>query len=202
MIEMMVVVAIIMIVVATTIPMGLNFIRNYQITGAAQSVAGEMQSCRAQAVKRNSQRGILLNFDYPQAGQFQYTSLDPSPLTNDWDGVFYPIFNPRTYTEGMNAYGAVPVPPNNVDHPDVANGIMSPHGTPIDLPQEISFDAGAFNALLFRSDGSVRAVNAAGGGGGVVDPVGVDFQLTVRDPRTNLTRIVTVSQNGRVTVNQ
>lgn len=198
-IELVVVIAIIIIVSAATIPMGLNFVRNYQVQGAGQNVATMMQNGRAQAVKRNTQRGILLNFNFPQAGQYQWTSLDPSPMTGTWDGNVYPTFSPLSYTEGMTNYGAVPVPPNNLLNPDPANGIFSPHGFVANLPADIQFDPGTFNALLFRADGSVRAVNAAGGGAGVITLNGVDFQLTVRDTRYDLTRTITISRNGRVT---
>jgi type II secretory pathway pseudopilin PulG len=201
-IELLVVITIIVILSAATIPMGLNFVRNYQVIGASQNVATMMQMSRGQAVKRNSRYGILLNFNYPQPGQYQYTSLDPNPMNNMWTGGAYPPFNPINFTPPMPNYGAVPVPPNNTADPDLANGIMSPHGPPADMPQELSFDPGAFNALLFRSDGSVNAVNAAGGGAGAVNVVGVGFQIIVRDPRTQLTRTVTVSPNGRVTVQQ
>lgn len=199
-IELLVVMAIIAIVSAASIPMGLNFIRVYQVTGAAQNVASMVQMSRAQAVKRNTQRGILLNFNYPGPGQYQFTSLDPSPVTGTWDGNFYPNFSPLSYTEGMTNYGAVPVPPDNTLDPDPANGVFTPHGTPVDMPQEIAFDPGTFNALLFRADGSVRAVTAVGGGAGAVNVNGVDFEITVRDPRTNLTKKLTVSQNGRVRI--
>jgi prepilin-type N-terminal cleavage/methylation domain-containing protein len=199
-VELMVVISIIVILAAATIPFGLNWVRNYQVIGAAQNVGGQIQASRAQAVKRNTQRGILLNFNYPLPGQYQYTSLDPDPRNGTWDGAVYPNFNPLSYTEGLANFGAVPVPPNNTVNPDPALGVMSPHGTPMDLPQDLQFDPGAFNALLFRADGSVRAVNAAGGGAAVVNVVGVDFQLTIRDPNTNLTRNVTISGNGRVLV--
>lgn len=197
-IEIMVVVTIIVIVSAASIPMGLNFVRHYKVTGAMQNVAAQMQMSRGQAVKRNTNRGILLNFNYPQAGQYQFTSLDPSPVTGTWDGVFYPTFAPLSYTEGLANYGAVPAPPNNVNDPDRANGVMSPHGIPITLPNDVQFDPGAFNALLFRADGSVRAVNAAGGGAPSINIVGVDFQIVVRDTTTQIVKTVTVSRNGRV----
>jgi prepilin-type N-terminal cleavage/methylation domain-containing protein len=198
-IELVVVIAIIIIVSAASIPMGLNFVRTYQIQGAGQNVATMMQNGRGQAVKRNTQRGILLNFNFPQAGQYQWTSLDPSPMTGTWDGNVYPNFSPLSYTEGMTNYGAVPLPPNNTLDPDPANGVFSPHGFVVKLPPDVGFDPGAFNALLFRADGSVRAVNAAGGGNPVISLNGVDFQLTVRDQRYDLTRTITISRNGRVT---
>ncbi len=183
--------------------MGLNFVRNYQVSGAANNIGAQMQKARAQAVKLNTQRGVLLNFNYPQAGMYQWTSLDPNPMTSAWDSNVYPDFNPKNYVEGVADFGAVPGEPNNTLNPDPANGVMSPHGVPTDLPDELSFDAGGSNALLFRSDGSVRAVNAGGASGaGALTPAGLDWQLTVRDPRTNLTRVITITRNGRITVQE
>ncbi len=197
-IELLVVITIIVIVSAASIPMGLNFVRHYRVQGAVQNVATQMQMCRGQAVKRNTNRGILLNFNYPQPGMYQFTSLDPSPVTGTWDGNVYPTFAPLSYTEGDVNFGAVPIPPNNTNDPDAANGVMSPHGYPRPLPQAIRFDPGASNALLFRADGSVRAVNAAGGGAGAINLVGVDFQVVVRDNTTQIVKTVTISRNGRV----
>jgi len=202
-IELLVVVSIIVIVSAASIPMGLNFVRHYQVMGAAQGIAAQMQMARGQAVKLNTQRGVILNFNYPGTGQYQWTSLDPNPITGNWDRPEYPIYAPRTYQEGMVTFGAVPAPPANINNPDPGNGIMSPHGTPIDLPQELSFDPGASNALLFRSDGSVRAINAGGpSGAGVLNVDGVNWTMTVRDPRTNLTKAITITRNGRVTIEE
>ena len=104
-IELLVVVSIIVIVSAASIPMGLNFVKHYQVMGAAQGVAGQMQMARGQAVKLNTQRGVLLNFNYPAPGQYQWTSLDPNPLTGNWDDPVYPLFTPRNYVEGAPIYG-------------------------------------------------------------------------------------------------
>jgi len=202
-IELLVVVSIIVIASAASIPMGLSFIRNYQVTGAANNIGAQMQKARGQAVKLNTQRGVLLNFNYPRPGWYQWTSLDPNPMTGAWDSDVYPDFNPKNYGEGVTNYGAVPGEPNNTVNPDPGSGVMSPHGVPTDLPQDLLFDAGASNALLFRSDGSVRAVNAGGASGaGVLSPVGLDWELTIRDPRTNLTRLITITRNGRITVQE
>ena len=198
-IEIMVVITIIAIVSAASIPMGLNFVRQYKVTGAVQNVAAQMQMSRGQAVKRNTNRGVLLNFNYPQPGMYQFTSLDPSPVTGTWDGGVYPVFAPLSYTEGIANYGAVPAPPDNMNDPDAANGVMSPHGIPANLPIDVQFDPGAFNALLFRADGSVRAVNAAGNAGvAAVNVVGVDFQVVIRDTTTQIVKTLTISRNGRV----
>ena len=197
-IEIMVVITIIVIVSAASIPMGLNFVRHYKVTGAVQNVAAQVQMSRGQSVKRNTNRGILLNFNYPQPGMYQFTSLDPSPVTGTWDGGVYPTFAPLSYTENLVNFGAVPVPPNNTNDPDRPNGVMSPHGIPIVLPNDVQFDPGGFNALLFRADGSVRAVNAAGGEAAAVNVVGVDFQVVVRDTTTQINKTLTISRNGRV----
>ena len=63
-IELLVVVSIIAIASAASIPMGLAFLRNYNISGAANNIGSQMQKARSQAVKLNTQRGVLLNFNY------------------------------------------------------------------------------------------------------------------------------------------
>jgi Tfp pilus assembly protein FimT len=201
-VEILVVVTIIIIISATSIPYGLNFVRNYKITGAAQGIAGEIQKARAQAVKRNTGRGILINFNYPQAAGYQFTSLDPDPRTGNWDGSVYPA-NPGYCRNAPVNYGTVPDPPNNVIDPNLGAGVQSPHGTPIPLPPDLVFDPGQRNALVFCNDGSVVAVNAAGSvGGAVLVQDGLDWILTVRDRTTQLTRVIRVSPGGRVRVEQ
>ena len=201
-VEILVVITIIVIVSAASIPLGLNFVKQYKITGAAQGVAAEIQRARAQAVKRNTGRGILLNFNYPQAQTYQFTSLDPDPMTGNWDGAVYPA-NPGNCSSAAVTFGTVPDPPNNLVDPDRGAGVQSPHGFPIELPQDILFDAGQRNAILFCADGSVAVVNAAGQvGGPVLRQDGLDWLLTVRDRVTQLARDIRISPGGRVRVEQ
>ena len=203
-VEIMIVITIIVIISAASIPLGLNFVKHYKITGAAQGVAAEIQRARAQAVKRNTGRGVLLNFNYPQAAAYQFTSLDPNPMTGNWDGGVYPA-NPGNCNNVAGNYGIVPDPPNNVTDPDRTAGVQSPHGMPIDLPQDIGFEGGQRNALLFCADGSVVAVSAGGSVGGSVltlDANGVDWIMTIRDRTTDLSRVIRVSPGGRVRVEQ
>lgn len=202
-VELMVVVTIIIIVSAASIPLGLNFVKQYKVTGAAQGIAAEVQRARAQAVKRNTGRGILLNFNYPQAAAYQFTSLDPNPMTGNWDGGVYPPVNPGNCSSAAPSYGTVPAPPNNVVDPDLSAGVQSPHGMPIQLPVDVGFEGGDRNALLFCSDGSIAAVDAEGAVGGAVlklAPNGVDWLMTVRDRTTQLARVIHVSPGGRVRV--
>lgn len=197
-IELLVVILIITIISAASIPMGLNFVRHYKITGAAQAVAAEVNRARAQAVKLNTARGVLLAFNYPAPRQYQYTSLDPDPWTGNWDGGVYPQ-NPGVFELGMTDYGRVPAPPANVIDPDPGAGVQSPHGIPVELPQDIMFEPGERNALLFRSDGSVAAVNAEGPiGNAALVQDGNDWLVTIRDTTTELARVIRISPGGRV----
>ena len=198
-VELLAVMAIIAITSAIAIPLGIDYVRTYELMGAAQGVAAQMQMSRAQAVRRNSRRGILLNFDYPQARQYQFTTLDANPMTGTWDNCVYPQ-NPGVFDPGARNYGTVPPPPDcNVQSP--GNDLPSPHGQIISMPPEIEFVGGqAFNSLLFRMDGSVEAVNAAGFVGSAVRQDGLNWVIEIRHVRHGLRRIITISRNGRVAV--
>jgi prepilin-type N-terminal cleavage/methylation domain-containing protein len=203
-VEILIVITIIVIISAASIPLGLNFVKQYKITGAAQGVAAEIQRARVQAVKRNTGRGILLNFNYPEARAYQFTSLDPDPMTGNWDGAVYPA-NPGNCNSAGANFGTVPDPPNNLLDPNRSAGVQSPHGIPIELPLDVGFDDGQSNALLFCADGSVSAVNAAGQVGGAVltlAPNGVEWIMAVRDRTTQLKRVIHISPGGRVRVEQ
>jgi type II secretory pathway pseudopilin PulG len=199
MIELVVVMAIIVIVLTIALPNGLAYVRNYSITAAAQNVATQMQASRTQAVRRNSRRGIILNFDYPNVGGYQYTSLDEDPINGGYDGSTYPV-NPGVYDPNPPSnYGAAPVPPANVNPP--APGIPSPHGVVMNLPNGTEFiPGGGFTSLLFRLDGSVAGVNAGNVGSQVIAQNGMDWVVRIRQPQTGLTRTITISNSGRVVV--
>ena len=193
-VELLVVMAVGAILAATSIPYGLSYIRHYQMTAAGQSVASLMQLSRGQAVKRNSRNGLILNFDYPAAGQFQFTTLDQNPVTMGAADAVYP-------GPGANAV----FDPNDRDYgiaPAVGDNVSPPHGTITNLPPDIVFDssAGTWNALLFRSNGAVEAVNAAGSGATLIRQDGLDWVLTIRYPRFGFVRDIRVSRNGRVKV--
>ncbi len=193
-VELLVVMAVGAILAATAIPYGLSYIRHYQTTAAAQSVASLMQLSRGQAVKRNLRNGLILNFDYPEEGQFQFTTLDQNPVTMGPPDAIYPgpgasaVFDPND-----RDYGIAPDPGDNES---------PPHGNVTSLPPEMEFDdsGGTWNALLFRSNGAVEAVNAAGSGPTLISQDGLDWVVTIRYPRFGFVRDIRVSRNGRVKV--
>ena len=193
-VELLVVMAVGAILAATAIPYGLNYIRHYQMTAAAQGVASLMQQSRSQAVKRNSRNGLILNFDYPAPGQFQFTTLDQDPVTMGAYGGVYPgpgasaVFDPNDRN-----YGVAPA---------VGDNVSPPHGNIVNLPQDIVFDetGGTWNALLFRSNGAVEAVTAGASGNALIRQDGLDWVMTIRYPRFDFVRDIRVSRNGRVRV--
>ncbi len=197
-VELVVVMAIIAVVSTITIPMGISYIRNYEVIGAAQNVASQMQMSRAQAVRRNSRRGLLLNFDYPTAGRYQFTTLDEDPVNGGWDGGIYPA-NPGVFDPANRDYGLAPNPPDNVASP--GGGLPSPHGVVVSLPQGMEFVGGKqYGSLLCRVDGSVEAVRANNVGARVVQEVGLNWEVEVRHPEYGLTRTIRISRNGRVVI--
>ncbi len=200
-VELLTVMAVISITVAVAIPMGMNYIRHYEVIGAAQNVATTMQHTRAQAVKRNTRRGVILNFDYPSAGQFQFTTLDEDPVNGGWDGDIFPanpgVFDPTPPRD----YGTAPIPPANTTSPGA--GRQSPHGPVQNLPQNMELIGGqAYTSLLFRVDGSVEAVNVDNVATQVVSQVGLEWVVTVNHPQYELSRTISISRNGRIVVSQ
>ena len=195
-IELLVVMLIGAIMAAMAIPYGLNYIRHYQTTAAGQGVASLMQLSRGQTVKRNSRNGLILNFDYPAIGQYQFTTLDADPETNAYDGTVYPgpgasaVFDPND-----RDYGIAPPAGDNTN---------PPHGIIASLPEDVVFDAtdGEYNALLFRSNGAVEAVNAQDSGAALVRTDGIDWVMTIRNQRYGFVRDIRISRNGRVLVEE
>jgi prepilin-type N-terminal cleavage/methylation domain-containing protein len=195
-VELMIVMLIGSIMAAIAIPYGLSYIRHYQMTAAGQGVASLMQMSRGQTVKRNSRNGLILNFDYPEPGQYQYTTLDADPETNAYDTTIFPGPGPTAVFD-----------PNDRDYgiaPPVGDSTIPPHGIIASLPQDVVFDEtdGEYNALLFRSNGAVEAVNAQDSGNALVRTDGIDWVLTIRNNRYGFVRDIRISRNGRVQVEE
>ncbi len=193
-VELLVVMVVGAILAATAIPYGLNYIRHYQTTAAAQAVASMMQMSRSQAVKRNSRNGLILNFDYPAEGQLQFTTLDQDPVTMAPVDAIYPGPGTTTnFTPNDRDYGIAPA---------VGDNVSPPHGIIVNLPPEMEFDetGGEWNALLFQRSGAVEAVNATGSGNDLIRQDGLDWVVTIRYPRFGFVRDIRVSRNGRVQV--
>jgi type II secretion system protein H len=73
-IEMLVVVGIIMVMAAVALPNIGQYIRNYKIRGAAQEVAGELQSARSKAIMTNTNAGV--SFVAVDADSYRFVQED------------------------------------------------------------------------------------------------------------------------------
>ena len=74
MIEILIVIAIIGIVAAVALPNIGQYIRNYKIRGAAQQVAGELQSARSKAIMSNTNEGV--SFVAVDADSYRFVQED------------------------------------------------------------------------------------------------------------------------------
>ena len=74
MIEILIVIAIIGIIAAVALPNIGQYIRNYKIRGAAQQVAGELQSARSKAIMGNTNEGV--SFVAVDADSYRFVQED------------------------------------------------------------------------------------------------------------------------------
>jgi len=95
-IELLVVVAIVAIMAAISLPAIASYIKNYEIRGAAQGVAGGLQQARQRAISRNVNLGVI--FAVLSDTQYRVVTEDdqnPADTTNwstiaDWETLVDP----------------------------------------------------------------------------------------------------------------
>jgi prepilin-type N-terminal cleavage/methylation domain-containing protein len=73
-IELLIVVAIIAVMAAVSLPAIGQYIRNYRIKGAAQEVAGELQTARSKAIMTNTNAGV--SFFVVDADSYRFVNED------------------------------------------------------------------------------------------------------------------------------
>lgn len=198
--EMMTVVLIIGITSAVSIPLGINYVRSYQVMAASQAVASYFQLTRSQAVKRNCRNGLIMNLNWPNPSSFQFTTIEANPRTGTYDSVYFPGPGASAVYVPGNPYGVVPG--NSTGSP--GNGDPSPHGSILTLPTGYRFatQGGQFSSLLFRSNGTVAGVNSQGATPGMVRLAAnnLDFEIDINNPTNGLSRVIRITTNGRVRV--
>ena len=83
-VEMLIVVAIVAVMAAVALPNIGQYIRNYRVKGAAQAVAGELQSARSRAIMSNTNRGVsfvILDVDTFRFVQEDIAATNPERLS-------------------------------------------------------------------------------------------------------------------------
>jgi prepilin-type N-terminal cleavage/methylation domain-containing protein len=93
-VELLIVVAIIAIIAAVALPNIGQYIRNYKIRGAAQEVAGELQSTRSRAIMSNANEGV--SFVVLDRDTYRFVQEDLPPAAPERFGGI------RTLPSGVN----------------------------------------------------------------------------------------------------
>jgi len=199
-IELLVVVGLIAILAAISLPAISQYIRNYQIRGALQQVASEIQTARTKAIMRNVNRGALF-LVLPDP-------IDPATFNRfQWvlpDQTIIPVLDPRLPAGGWRTLDLLQADPAQI-------------GPIKNLPTGVRFvvTAGAAPSIGFTRLGATCDPAAGCGtppvdpGVAVVCPNCIDFDpatgvstMTLRQDLTGLVKTVTVMTGGRVLVQQ
>jgi type II secretory pathway pseudopilin PulG len=190
-IELIVVFAIIFIAASTAIPAIADYIKNYRIKGATESLATEIQAARAQAIKRNVNHGVV--FAIVSATEYQYF-IEDNP-GHGLDSVNQPWFVP------VNDAGRAP-----------GAAFESLNGPRRNLPLGVQFRAagGGDCALRFDRMGTMcqpgdttKQCDDIAVGTNCPATTYISFAtgtatVTLDSPRTGLSRTVSVAPGGRV----
>jgi prepilin-type N-terminal cleavage/methylation domain-containing protein len=184
-IELLVVVGVIAIMAAASLPAIGRYFRNYQIQSAAQQVASEIGTARMKAISKTTNMGVAFIPGYPQANQYQF------------------IMEQAEGNMGLRT----PAPPRS----SPVNG--PPHGLVRTLPDGVTFltAAGTVRGIRFGRLGTACAIGSSAsvcpalasdtlGSLYYVDPSSGDMVITVTQTSTGLRRTVRVAPGGRVVV--
>jgi prepilin-type N-terminal cleavage/methylation domain-containing protein len=194
-VELLVVVGIIAIMAAVSLPFIVGYVRQYKIKGAQQEVAKEIQAARGKAIGKNVNFGVV----FMPISDTQYRWIieddqDPATGTPPYSTVRFAW--PDLYND-------------NFDDLDAQRGPI------LTLPQGVVFSQACPNVtgpwvtgLRFGRLGSWCELGidancpAITVGSAFVQSVGATATVCLQQPDTGLTRIVTIAKGGRVTAQQ
>ena len=189
-VELLVVVAIIAIMAAISLPFIVGYLRHYKIRGAAQEVAKEIQAARGKAIAKNVNFGVVF--------------LTVTPTSYRW--VVEDDQNPA---DGMST--------TRFAWPDLMTlpAHAGQRGTELRLPNGLVFSTTCAGlggpwvpAIRFGRLGSWCQLGVEAGcdvvpvgiGTSLVQSTGTDATICVSQPDSGLTRTLTVTKGGRVLV--
>jgi prepilin-type N-terminal cleavage/methylation domain-containing protein len=185
MIELVVVVSLIVIMAAISIPNIAGYLRNYRIRGATQQLAGEIQTARNKAIARNTNNGMV--FRIYDSDSYRINLLDDQPPNAPVAAGLGPL---RTLPAGVAFVVAAGTPTPGVGFDRL--------GRPCQLgtngcPTVASTNPGApANGCTEAACTDRAAANT------YVDFTGGNFIVTVREEATQQLRTVTIGPGGRV----
>ncbi len=194
-IELLVVLAIIAILVAVAIPPLMNYLRLYTIRGAAQQVASEIQVARNKAISKNVNLGSV--FSIRDATSYQYVvedDLEPQTAPN-WSTVAAEVFT--TLAASNVQAGPVRTLPTGVQFAAPAGCVVG-----AGPPNNWGF---RFNRLGIWCNPDIANAQCALPGGApayaaYITSDNAGSTICLSQPRTGLTRWVSVASGGRIQV--
>jgi hypothetical protein len=190
----MIVVTIIMVMAAVSLPAIARFIRNYEINGAAKAVAGEIQAARAKAITKNVNYGV--DFVIVDNQTYRYVFEDDMTGTNS----------------GVRQTPAALLAANPPDAAQLGPARLLPNGVTFGTGCAgfVANDSGfRFNRFGAWCDPGSTGCNAIGAGANLLmNPNqatstitgAVGSRICLWQASTGLTRLITVAPGGRVTI--
>jgi prepilin-type N-terminal cleavage/methylation domain-containing protein len=194
-VELLIVVGIIAVLAAVSLPAISNYLRFYKIKGAAQQVAGELQAARGKAINKNVNLGVV--FLTLNSSSYRWVieddqNPDPADPTNNW------VTRPPTSTllaDPLVTSQAGPVR-------WLPNGIVFSQSC-TDTPTGGDWDQGMrFNRLggICNPTSTDEPCPDLGAGEDFVYNTASEAFVCLQQPDSGLTRWVQVRTGGRVTV--
>jgi len=170
--EVLMVVAILGIVAAIAIPMGLTMTERMRLNQGLREVERELQTARLKAVSLN--KSLQVRFNCPAAGQYRIVEVMNSAIDNTMNRCSQAAYPVRT---GRDADPATPDFDGPVRY----------------LTNQVQFPAGT---VVFQFASTGQTLQVVGNGRQVIAPTGVDLTLT----KGTLTGTVNVNGLGRIRI--
>jgi prepilin-type N-terminal cleavage/methylation domain-containing protein len=199
-IELLIVVAIIAIMAAISLPMIAGYLRIYKIRGASQEVAKEIQAVRGRAISKNANFGMVFlvvnSTSYRWVAEddqdSQDTTFTPNARIPLVDALPDPIGDPPAGTQ----YGALQFLPGGIEFSQACAE------TPTGGTWESGMRFNRLGAWCRPSTGEPCPAIDPGADFVWTNPTGTGAVICLRQPATGLTRTVAVSTGGRVQTQQ
>jgi prepilin-type N-terminal cleavage/methylation domain-containing protein len=189
-VELLVVVGVIAIMAAVSLPMISGYLRHYKIRGGAQEVAAEIQSARGKAIGKNVNWGVV--FVTLDAETYRWVIEDDQ---NPNDGM--ETTRPTLATVMADARQAGPVL-------SLPLGVQFSQACTTGMPGGTTWDVGMrFNRLGAWCDPNASAANCpalTGVGTAFVKSTGAGAAICLMQSTTGLSKVVTITNGGRVVI--
>ena len=184
-IEMLVVVFIIAIMAAVALPNIGGYIRNYKVKGAAQEVAGELQSARSRAIVSNTNEGV--SFVVLDQDTYRFVQEDQVAPAPERFGAFRTLPSGVIFVASTLADAGPTVRFNRLGgfcNPASSTGTCDPP-----VPEADRFPAGEAS-LIDSGSAHLNYIGAEAATGTMV--------VRLREMGTQLERTVRIAPGGRV----